>query len=119
MNPNSDTSHYDAMQIINMVARMYDPFYGGFISVDPLADKYPGVSAYVYCANNPLLYWDPSGGVIVPASGMSDKQLALFDKTMKIIEKTNPDAFKAVNDAKQVFNVSFESYSRIKGCLKV
>jgi hypothetical protein len=70
INPNSDTN-------------------GGFISVDPLADKYPvpGCSKrasvaqrvwqataipvqrsrigswgpYVYCMNNPLLYWDPTG----------------------------------------------------------
>ncbi len=49
------------MQVINMQARLYDPFLGQFISVDPLADKYPGWGAYVYCANNPLKYIDPTG----------------------------------------------------------
>ncbi len=44
-----------------MNARLYDPFLGQFISVDPLADKYPGWGAYVYCANNPLKYIDPTG----------------------------------------------------------
>ena len=53
--------HYDQMQIINMVARLYDPLAGVFISVDPLADKYPGWGAYVYCMNNPVEYIDPTG----------------------------------------------------------
>ena len=44
-----------------MVARMYDPLLGQFISVDPLYAKYPGVSAYTYCMNNPVAYWDPTG----------------------------------------------------------
>ncbi len=42
-------------------ARMYDPLLGQFISVDPLADKYPGWGSYVYALNNPLIYVDPEG----------------------------------------------------------
>jgi len=38
--------HFDHLQFINMQARLYDPFLGQFISVDPLADKYPGWGAY-------------------------------------------------------------------------
>jgi len=30
-------------------------------SVDPLAEKYPNYSPYVYCKNNPVLYIDPDG----------------------------------------------------------
>jgi hypothetical protein len=29
--------------------------------VDPLAGKYPGLSPYNYCADNPLIYFDPNG----------------------------------------------------------
>ena len=32
-----------------------------FTSVDPLAEKYPNVSSYVYCMNNPVIYVDPDG----------------------------------------------------------
>jgi RHS repeat-associated protein len=42
-------------------ARYYDPSIGRFISVDPLADKYPGLTPYHYAANNPLKYVDPDG----------------------------------------------------------
>ena len=30
-------------------------------SVDPLAEKYPGVSPYAYCVNNPIIHTDPTG----------------------------------------------------------
>jgi len=33
----------------------------GWLSVDPLADKYPGVSPYAYCAWNPVKLVDPDG----------------------------------------------------------
>ncbi|WP_291151923.1 RHS repeat-associated core domain-containing protein [Flavobacterium sp. UBA7680] len=42
-------------------ARYYDPKVSIWYSVDPLAEKYPDYSPYVYCANNPVLYIDPDG----------------------------------------------------------
>lgn len=32
-----------------------------WLSIDPLAAKYPQVSPYVYCVNNPIIYIDPDG----------------------------------------------------------
>ena len=34
---------------------------GHWLSVDPLADKYPGISPYAYCAWNPIKFVDPDG----------------------------------------------------------
>ena len=43
-------------------ARYYDPALSGlFISVDPMADKYPSISPYAYCAWNPVKLVDPDG----------------------------------------------------------
>lgn len=42
-------------------ARYYNSDISIWLSVDPLADKYPGVSPYVYCANNPVRLVDPDG----------------------------------------------------------
>ncbi len=42
-------------------ARYYDPSAALWLGVDPLAEKYPGVSPYVYCAGNPVKYVDPDG----------------------------------------------------------
>ena len=36
-----------------------------WLSVDPMADKYPGVSPYTYCANNPVGLVDEDGRVWV------------------------------------------------------
>jgi RHS repeat-associated protein len=42
-------------------ARYYTPEVSIWLSVDPLAEEYPSLSPYNYCANNPLKYIDPNG----------------------------------------------------------
>jgi len=42
-------------------ARYYNPHLGRWLAVDPLHDKYPSLSPYVYCADNPMKYVDPDG----------------------------------------------------------
>jgi RHS repeat-associated protein len=42
-------------------ARYYDPQTYQWLGVDPKADKYPGLSGYNYCLNNPIVYSDPNG----------------------------------------------------------
>ena len=46
-------------------ARYYDPILGRFTTQDPLAEKYPWLSPYNHCANNPLKFIDPDGRDIV------------------------------------------------------
>ncbi|MDQ6528091.1 SpvB/TcaC N-terminal domain-containing protein [Flavobacterium sp. LHD-85] len=42
-------------------ARYQDPKLGIFISVDPMSLKYPNISPYAYCVNNPINMIDPDG----------------------------------------------------------
>ena len=42
-------------------ARQYAPLLPLWDRVDPLAEKYYGVSPYAYCANNPVTFVDPDG----------------------------------------------------------
>ncbi len=42
-------------------ARHYHPTLSIWLSVDPMSDKYPGVSPYAYCGNNPVRLVDPNG----------------------------------------------------------
>ena len=41
--------------------RHYNSDLSIWLSVDPMSDKYPGVSPYAYCANNPVRLVDPNG----------------------------------------------------------
>jgi RHS repeat-associated protein len=42
-------------------ARYYNSDISIWLSVDPLSDKYPHQSNYVYCSNNPIRIIDPNG----------------------------------------------------------
>ncbi|MGB6035792.1 MAG: RHS repeat-associated core domain-containing protein [Cryomorphaceae bacterium] len=50
-------------------ARYYNPKTSVWLSVDPLAEKYPSLSPYNYVANNPLNLIDPDGRVMIPIHG--------------------------------------------------
>lgn len=41
--------------------RIYDPRIGRWLSLDPLQNKYPGLSPYGFAANNPIYLIDPDG----------------------------------------------------------
>ncbi len=47
-------------------ARYYNPRISVWLSVDPLAEKYPSYSPYTFCLNNPVIYTDPDGRDVVP-----------------------------------------------------
>ena len=42
-------------------SRYYSSDLSVWLSVDPMADKYPSLSSYTYCANNPVKLVDPNG----------------------------------------------------------
>src|SRR5690606_3811209 len=47
-------------------ARIYDSRIGRWLSVDPLQEKYPSLSPYVFVANNPIFFIDIDGREIKP-----------------------------------------------------
>ena len=53
-------------------ARYYDSDASIFISVDPLASKYPSMSSYMYVAGNPVVLIDPNGMEIDLIDGVPD-----------------------------------------------
>jgi RHS repeat-associated protein len=42
-------------------ARYYEPHTSVWLSVDPMQEKYPNISTYAYCVQNPIRYIDPTG----------------------------------------------------------
>ena len=51
----------DGLGMYDFLARRYDPGLCRFTSPDPLAEKYPSVSPYAYCGNDPVNKVDPDG----------------------------------------------------------
>ncbi len=75
-------------------ARYYDSDLSGlFISVDPMADKYPSISPYAYCAWNPVKLVDPNGEEVVFA-GENEKKLYEEYRTLVF----SSDEYKAVQN---------------------
>jgi len=51
----------DETQYSYFGARYYDSDLSVWLSVDPMSDKYPSTSGYMYCVGNPLRYIDYNG----------------------------------------------------------
>ena len=59
----------DEIDLYDFGARFYQPRFGKWLSFDPLAEKYMGISPYAYCVNDPVNRVDPDGRRIVDALG--------------------------------------------------
>ena len=99
----------------------------GWLSVDPMADKYPSLSPYSYCNWNPIKLVDPNGEEMYPtetaAKSERDKAIKLFgkDNVSNVYNRgtsKNPDyvfdvyAPKSVN-AKQPINATISSTNEL------
>ncbi len=51
-------------------ARQYDPLLCRFNSIDPMTEKYPWLSPYVYAMNNPINAIDTDGRLVLFVNGM-------------------------------------------------
>jgi RHS repeat-associated protein len=68
-NPGVQERKYNGKEFVEMHgydtydygARGYYPAMGRFTSVDPMTEKYPNISPYAYCADNPVNRFDPDG----------------------------------------------------------
>ena len=50
-----------SIPLLDFGARMYNPAIARWTASDPMSEKYYGISPYVYCANNPILFTDIAG----------------------------------------------------------
>ena len=53
--------HIHGLDWYDYGARSYDPALATWTSVDPLAEKYPSISPYAYCGDNPVNAYDSDG----------------------------------------------------------
>lgn len=71
--------------------------------MDSHAEKYYSISPYAYCANNPIILVDPDGRELKP-SGTEDEKVRI-NTALAIVAKTNPEIYKVLNDAREVFTI--------------
>ena len=87
-------------------ARQHDPILARWDRLDPLCEKYYGVSPYNYCHNNPINAVDPDG------------RDDLFDENGKFIERTKTgDAVMVMCDG-QYQNITKVDFSNNQGAIE-
>jgi len=60
--------------IFSLLLYVMPSAYGMWLSVDPLADKYPNISPYAYCAWNPIKFVDMDGKTyVINTNGKTEK----------------------------------------------
>ena len=67
----------------SLSARYYNSDLSIWLSVDPMVDKYPNLSPYTYCANNPVRLVDEEGKEI------SDNDTKYFDTYGQLLYETH------------------------------
>jgi RHS repeat-associated protein len=83
-------------------ARYYDSDISIWLGVDPMASKYPSLTPYNYCANNPMKLVDPNGEDIVITGAAAD------EATSQLQNKTN---LKLTRDA-ETGKLSYEGKAK-------
>ena len=64
------------LNMFDFHARMFDPLTDRTLTMDPLAEKYPSISPYAWCGNNPVKYIDPTG-MDITIAGADSSSLVL------------------------------------------
>ncbi len=80
-------------------SRNYSSDLSVWLSVDPMSDKYPSLSPYVYCADNPVKLVDPNGEYLEVADNddTHNDLLSIVGKTHRDRVIFNKDGSVSVN----------------------
>ena len=80
-------------------ARYYSSDLSIWLSVDPMSDKYPSLSPYVYCADNPVKLVDPNGKKVeIPDENDKEFINQLIDPTNKNYSKSFHEKYKELDE---------------------
>jgi len=89
-------------------ARYYDADLSSWLSVDPLSDKYPSLSPYIYSADNPVVLVDPNGKVIKLVGTL---EMSIFQSLLKSFKGINGENMQAAFGIEQSMKYENVFYS--------
>jgi RHS repeat-associated protein len=87
----------EGKEVYNYKIRYYAP--PTFISRDPLFEKYPFMSPYAYCNNNPVIYIDPTG-MEVEHETFKDKVNTFF---ARVFNSTFREQYKTLKKSDETY----------------
>ena len=79
-------------------SRYYSSDLSIWLSVDPMASKYPSLSPYVYCADNPVKLVDPNGEEIVDDKPPGKLSNLLNNLDHKVVGSSDNRKFEGHSD---------------------
>ncbi len=94
-------------------ARYYDSDLSSWLSVDPLASKYPSLSPYNYCANNPVILVDPDGRDYELAINHDSRTITI--KASYYTQSGNTNEYNSALQSVQVWNKQSGNYNYVVG----
>ena len=91
---------------IYLRARYYSPNHGRFTQLDPARD---GLNWYAYCANNPILFVDPTGCILQFDKDATNEEKEQYNRTIEYLKQS--DTAKALIEKLEksdtVFTIKF------------
>ncbi len=92
-----ELERFRGLNIYDFEARTYVPDEARFWQPDPMADNYPGISPYAYCAGDPINFIDPTGEkvyyvdmtgrLVTPSEALKDFNQAEYEKGLEGLDR--------------------------------
>ena len=107
-------------------SRYYNPEMGRFLSADAFASTGQGIlgnNMYAYCQNNPVLFVDPSGCIIILAPDATEEQIEQYLRAIAYLKQSavGKELIERLDSSKVKFfihfiddgNMSYDSISNV------